>query len=413
MIQLPSHFLWGAATSSHQVEGNNTNNDWWIWEQKGKTKDLSGESSNHFELFDQDFKLAQDLHHNAHRFSIEWSRIETQEGQFDSNAIDHYREVIHSLKKKSIEPVVTLHHFTNPSWFYEGNGFLNEKSPRLFARYVKRVVQALGKDVKYWITINEPMVLVYYGYLEGAWPPGVRSLRLCLQAMGNLIKAHRLAYQTIHDIYVEENWLVPQVGIAKNLMVNKLCPKESSVWCQFHVFMRHHLYNLHFLQRIKGDMDFIGVNYYAREFISSDKTLPYGLWGGKCNVEHGHSNHYNTLGWDSYPEGLYEALLWLKKFNKPILITENGTCEKDDRDRKEFIEEHIKNMFKAMNEGLPVFGYLYWSLIDNFEWHHGYLPRFGLIEVDYHTKKRKIRDSAYALSEIFEDPNKLKRCNDS
>ena len=148
-------------------------------------------------------------------------------------------------------------------------------------------------------------------------------------------------------------------------------------------------------------MDFIGVNYYAREFISNHKHLPYGLLGGKCNQVHGHVGHLNTLFWDSCPEGLFEVLCWLKKFKKPILITENGTCEDDDEMRWKFIADHLRQLDKALKAEIPVIGYLYWSLLDNYEWHHGFRHCFGLIGVDYKTFKRTVRSSALRFKEVI------------
>lgn len=397
----PQNFLWGAATSSHQVEGGNTNNDWYYWEKEGKTKELSGGTAGHFALFENDFSLAQELGHNAHRFSIEWSRIEPHEGEFSEEALSHYHEVIRSLREKKIEPIMTLHHFTNPKWFCDQGGWLNDRAVFWFSRYAEKIARALGQEVIYWITINEPNVFAYHGYLIGLWPPGIRSLHKTWKVMQNLVKAHRSAYHRIHEIYKERKWQTPQVSIAQNFVVFKVCPQSNNIFCHLGVFLRHHLYNLCFLREIKPEMDFIGVNYYSREIISNHKFLPYGLLGGKCNQVHGHVGHLNTLFWDSCPAGLFEVLCWLKRFQRPLLITENGTCEEDDRFRWQFIEEHLTHLQKAIDAGAPVIGYLYWSLIDNFEWHHGFKPRFGIIEVDYKSMKRIPRESAYHFRDVI------------
>ena len=399
--KFPETFLWGAATSSHQVEGANTNNDWWFWEKEGKTKDPSGQATRHYELFDQDFQLARDLNHNAHRFSIEWSRVEPEEDIFDEAAIKHYCEVIQSLRQKSIEPIVTLHHFTNPKWFFDQGGWLNTRAPFWFTRYTEKIVSSLGRDIRYWTTINEPMVFAYQSYLHGIWPPGQRSVKHTWQVIQNLIKAHKSASLKIHDIYQKNDWTPAMVSIAKNLLLFKVCPNSNNFFCRFNVFLRHRFFNLYFLEKIKSFMDFIGVNYYMREYISLDPAVSLDFLGGKCNIVHGHVGHVNTLSWDSCPEGLFEVLCWLKKFKKPILITENGTCEEDDELRWQFIDGHLKALKKAIDTGIPVIGYLYWSLLDNFEWHHGYGPRFGIIEVDYKTFKRTPRPSALHLSKIF------------
>jgi beta-glucosidase len=398
----PGHFLWGAATSSHQVEGRNTNNDWWLWEKQGRTKEPSGEAARHFELFDEDFRLAAALHHNAHRFSIEWSRIEPQEGVFDEGAVHHYREVVRSLRRKSLEPIVTLHHFTNPLWFYEQGGWLNKRAVFWFRRYAAKMVDAVGKDVAYWMTINEPMVFVYHSYLIGLWPPGEKSVAHSWQATQNLIQAHKAAYQAVQEIYGRNSWPSPHVSIAQNLRPFHVCPMTDTRGLHLSAFLRHRLFNLYFLDKIKEEMDFIGVNYYEREIVSNDKDLAYGLFGGKCNTAHGHEDHVNSLGWGSYPQGLHEILLWLKKYRKPVLISENGTCEEDDTYRTQFIKAHLEHLERAIGDGVPVIGYLYWSLLDNFEWHHGFSPRFGLIEVDYATFKRTIRPSARYFADVIQ-----------
>ncbi len=398
----PKDFLWGAATSSHQVEGNNIHNDWWAWEKAGKVPVPSGEACWHYERFKQDFHLASDLYHNAHRFSIEWSRIEPQEGCFDPEAIQHYRDVIQSLRSKSIEPIVTLHHFTNPQWFAEQGAWLHPKASFLFGRYVERVVDELGGDVRYWITINEPMVLVYYGYLMGLWPPGEKSIRKAWAVVGNLIKAHREAYKKIHEVYPRHAWLPPTVGVAQNLRPFKVCPKTNNVLCRLDVSFRHEIFNIHFLKQTQDQLDFVGVNYYEQEYVSTDRALGYWPWGGNCNQKHGHATHVNTLGWGSFPEGLFEVIRWLGELNKPILITECGTAETTDARRWQFIQEHLAQVQRAVDAGSEVIGFLYWSLLDNFEWHHGYGPRFGLIEVDYETGRRAVRPSAKRFAEVIQ-----------
>ncbi|OGX08024.1 MAG: hypothetical protein A2Z88_07775 [Omnitrophica WOR_2 bacterium GWA2_47_8] len=403
-MNFPKNFLWGAVTSSHQVEGNNINNDWWAWEQAGKTKERSQEAARHFELYKNDLQSAKELNHNAHRFSIEWSRIEPKEGKFDEKAVAHYRDVILSLREKNIEPVVTLHHFTNPKWVYERGGWLNPKISFWFSRYAVLMAEALGKDVQYWITINEPMVFAYQSYFLGIWPPGQKSIKNAWKVVHHLIKAHRIAYREIHKVYQNKQWPLPKVSIAKNVMVFRACPKTDNAFCRLGVFLRHQLFNLYFLKKIKPCLDFIGVNFYARDFISNDKKLNAPLLGMRCNESHGHVERVNALAWDCCPECLFEVLCWLKGFQKDILITENGTCDDDDRLRFDYVDRHLKEIQRAIEIGIPIIGYLYWSLLDNFEWHHGFGPRFGLIEVNYKDFSRRPRKSAVLLSKIYQDP---------
>ncbi len=396
----PKDFLWGSATSSHQVEGHNANNDWWLWEKGGRVKERSGDAARQYELFDDDFALAQKLSHNAHRFSIEWSRVEPREGEFNETEVDHYRRVLDSLLGRSLIPVVTLHHFTSPQWFVREGGWLDPKAAQRFSRYVRKMAEVFKDKVRYWVTINEPLVLAYNGYLIGQWPPGEKSFWTAWRMIHRCLKAHHQAYRDIHAAYSSSQ--KPLVGIAHNLRPFAACPVKSNILCAIHARLRHYLFNMYFLERSEKTTDFIGVNYYEREFISHDSQNKLGLLGDNCNLAHRHSDHVNQMGWGLFPEGLSEVLRWLKKYNKPILITENGTAEDDDRDRAHFIIAHLKEVESAIAEGIPVKGYFYWSLIDNFEWDKGFDRRFGLVEVDYKTFERRMRPSAYILKEIIE-----------
>ncbi|HLF18784.1 MAG TPA: glycoside hydrolase family 1 protein [Candidatus Omnitrophota bacterium] len=397
----PKNFLWGATTSSHQIEGSNFNNDWWEWEQKGRTKDPSGDACRSYTLYEKDFDLAQQLNHNAHRLSIEWSRIEPAEGKINQEELRHYKKVIAVLKARGIEPIVTVHHFTNPGWFSYLGGWLNDRAHKYFSFFIDTLTECFKDDVRYWITINEPMVLAWHSYHLGVWPPGEKSFLKMWRALNNMLKAHNIAYQKIHKVYQKRTAIKPMVGIATNLRPFYVCPKTNNMPVHVGVFFRHRMYNMYSLDKIKRHMDFIGVNYYEGEYNSSDPELKLPYFGGNCTYLHGHNPHANQLGWHFDPNGLYETMKWLKKYKRPIFITENGTCEEDDSWRIKFIDEHLKRVEKAIAEGINVIGYLHWSLLDNFEWHHGFAPRFGLIEVDYKTYERRIKPSALHLARII------------
>ena len=196
----PAGFLWGAATSSHQVEGNNRWNDWWAAEQTGQVAYQSGDACQHYERYESDFDLAQAWGHNAHRLSIEWSRIEPEPGCWNPEATAHYREVIQALRQRGIEPIVTLHHFTNPNWFTRRGGWLHRDSARLFARYADYVLNHVGAEVTYWLTINEPTVYLMQGFVNGLWPPFVRSSwRRAILVCRRMAQAHIAAYQALHQ----------------------------------------------------------------------------------------------------------------------------------------------------------------------------------------------------------------------
>lgn len=405
----PNNFLWGAATSSHQVEGNNINNDWWQWEEFGHTKDKSGVGANHYELFKEDFKLAKSLNHNAHRLSIEWSRIEPRQGEFNQREVEHYKQVIASLKENNLEPIVTLHHFSNPLWFSELGGWLQKNASSYFLNYVEKIVNALGSDVKYWITINEPMVFVYHSYYVGIWPPGEKSLIKAFKVKKNLIDAHINSYNLIHKIYKDNNWPASPVGghkpfvsIAENLRL--FIPCKHNFLNFVSAFLRARAYEtLSYLYKAKT-LDYIGINYYNSDIVAFNWR---NILGENCeNPKHNHTKERSAFGWPVRPEGLFSILISLKKYSLPIIITENGIYAKDDNQRLSFIVRHLEQIAKAIGRGVNVIGYIYWSLMDNFEWDSGFGPRFGIIEIDYNTLKRTPRQSAYNLAKIARD-NKL------
>ena len=408
----PKGFYFGAATSAHQVEGGNCN-DWTEWEiQNTKIKVqnatlrqaqgvnswpdyimknypnplqeenyISGKACDHYNRFREDFDIAQKLGHNAHRFSIEWSRIEPEEGRFNEAEIEHYRQVIKALRERGIEPFVTLWHWPVPVWLRDKGGWKSKEIIPYFSRYVERVVLALQRDVNFWITLNEPLVFAKISYLEGRWPPQEKSVFSYLRVSSNLIKAHKIAYGVIKNIQPNA-----QVGIAHNMsffevennnFVNRAL-KRFGEWRK----------NYAFLNAIREHQDFIGFNYYSH----------YRVNFGYSKIE---TEKISDMGWSLYPPGIYYMLRALKKYNKPIYITENGLADSRDNNRSWFIVEHLKWIAEAIQEGVDIRGYFHWSLLDNFEWSDGFWPRFGLVEVDYRTMERKIRPSAWEYKKII------------
>lgn len=405
MIDFPKDFFWGAATSAYQVEGDNLNSDWWEWEKSGGAKDASGKACRHYELYREDFDLARSLGHNAHRLSIEWSRIEPKKGTYRQDQIRHYQEVILSLRERGLEPVVTLHHFTNPLWFAESGGWLNRRAADWFRSYAAVVVEALAGTVKYWLTINEPLVYAYHAYILGVWPPQEKSLRKAGVVEEHLAYSHIKVYKLIHTLYREKGLGAPLVSIAQNVQAFEYC--RPTLRNKLAVYLRDRLYNFGFLDRLirRGSLDFIGINYYNRSLVD---VKGWGLMNFLLDAceDNCLPLKKNSLGWDIYPEGLYKLLLKLKKYRLPVMITENGICTEDDALRWEYIAGHLKSVSRALEAGAEVIGYLYWSLIDNFEWHQGFGPRFGLIAVDYNSYKRTVRQSAQRFAEVCKS-NKL------
>jgi beta-glucosidase len=399
MIAFPEGFLWGAALSAYQAEGDNPNSDWWQWEQRIGLKQASGQACRHYELYRSDFDLALSLNHNAHRLSIEWSRVEPRQGEFSEKEISHYKDVILSLKQRNIQPVVTLHHFTNPLWFTALGGWKNKNAHSYFLPYVRKIVEALGEDVRYWITINEPLVYIYHSYILGVWPPQEKSFFSARKIENNLAIAHIKAYRLIHDIYKEKKLHSACVSIAQNLQAFVAC--QPSLINKVAVYLRERLYNFSFIENLirHKSLDFIGINYYGRNLAHVEKWGFINLLIDTCGHGH-HPLKKNSLGWDIYPEGLGDLLLKLKRYELPVLITENGVCTDDDNQRWEFISDHLRQTGEAIKQGVKVIGYIYWSLLDNFEWDKGFVPRFGIIGVDYGTYERTVRDSGKKLAEV-------------
>jgi len=304
MITFPKGFFWGAATSSYQVEGGNSNCDWWLWEKETK-KSLSGLACRHYDLFREDFDLVKTLNHNCHRLSIEWSRVEPVEGCFSQQEIDHYREVIKALKERGIKPVVTLHHFTNPIWFSKIGSWTNSKASFYFNRFAEKIVKALCADVEFWITINEPVVYIYHAYLFGLWPPQEKSVLKSWVVGRNMARAHIKAYSLIHNIYKQTGLASPMISVAQNVQAFVAC--TPSLRNRLAVYIRNKIYNLSFLDKIlhHRSLDYIGINYYNRGLVEVRGWGLKNLLFDNCI-----SNHFplekNSLGWDVYPKGLHD-----------------------------------------------------------------------------------------------------------
>lgn len=378
-------------------------------------KTASGLACDHYRRFRDDFDLARELSQNAHRFSVEWSRIEPQEGVFNDEALAHYQDVVRALRERNLEPIVTLHHYTNPRWLEVKGGWTNPQVVELFVRYVRRVVEALGADVRWWLTINEPMVYVWMHYLDGVGPPGEHNLILSYRVMEHLARAHIAAYQVIHETAASPP---PMVSLATHAQPFVRCRRW---WLGDHLIARttQRMYNQHFLDtlmegrlripygrvvRIAGavpSLDFLGMNYYGRVFMRLGMYSAKQWIGRRCStLHHREVTERNCMGWDVYPPGIERVIRWARPYRRPVLITENGLCTDDDRQRARFILRHLAHIARAIQSGVTVLGYLYWSLLDNFEWAEGYGPRFGLIEVDYTTQERRIRPSARTFAEV-------------
>lgn len=385
-LPFPEGFLWGSGTSAHQVEGANTNSDWWAFERAGRVanSECSGGACEHYSRFAEDFALAAELGHTCYKLSVEWARIEPEPGRFDEAELDHYAEVLRELRRRGLSSFVTLHHFTNPAWLSERGGWLNPSAPGLFVRYCEVVADRLGGLADHWITINEPMLLALYGYAKAFWPPQYKGLGNGMRAARNLVRAHRGAYQAII-----ERLPAARVGVAVNaaplVLSDRPALSERLLSRPFDWLANHY-----FLDAAAGTMDFIGLQYYSRatvrQLLFADvERLPF--FSSRLAR--------SDLGWEVYPRGLYDAVtrVW-RRHGLPIYVTENGVADASDHLRTAFIHDHLWWLHRAIADGAEVRGYLHWSLMDNFEWLDGFAPRFGLVEVDYATQARRVRPSA-------------------
>lgn len=373
--KFPEDFLWGASTASYQVEGGIENNDWAEAARMGKVP-VCGRGPDQYRLYGEDFALAKSMGHNAHRLSFEWARIEPEEGKFSIEALEHYRAVLTSLREKNIKPFVTIWHFTLPIWFANKGGFLNPEGPEIFARYAKKIAEELGREAIYWLTINEPLVYSSNGYLRGLWPPFKRNPFKFWRAVSSLIRAHRLAYEEMKFIYSHL-----QIGVAKN---NMDIQSNSNPMNILIAKIFRWVWNNRFLSATKDRLDFIGINHYFQ------KKFGVSYEGPKTD-----------MGWPIAPDGLRNVLLGASKYGKPLYVTENGLADAKDVLRADYIKTYLKAVWEAIQKGADVRGYFHWSFIDNYEWTHGFTPRFGLVEINYETLERIPRPSAKIYTEII------------
>ena len=399
-FRFPAGFLWGAATSAHQVEGDTRANDWWALEQAGELPFESGDACRHYVLYEQDFDLAKAWGHNAHRFSIEWSRLEPRQGAWDLAAVDHYREVIRALRTRGMEPVVTLHHFTNPAWFAEAGGWLVRRNVAHFARYVEFVAAQLGSEARWWLTINEPTVYAKNAFVSGNWPPCRRGdWAAAWRAMRNMGRGHGLAYEILHRHRPDA-----MVGFAHSAPL-VVARQPARALDRMAASLRDLLLNRVPLRLMAGlagrRMDFVGLNYYGRTVVHWQPHGTAALFGTDwLEDDQGAPRAYSDIGWEIHPAGLARQLARFARYGVPVLVSENGLATTDEDLRLAFLRDHLRALAAAVADGVPVAGYLYWSLMDNFEWTSGTAPRFGLAATDFATQERTPRPAAAYFAEV-------------
>lgn len=388
-LNFPHDFLWGSATSAHQVEGNNIHNDWWAWEQKQPKNKRSKEACDHYSRFEEDFDLAKSLGHNAHRLSVEWSRIEPVEGEFDFHEIGHYKKVLQSLKQRGFTVMLTLHHFTNPQWLADKGGWENRKAPFYFERFVQKIVPELQDYVDMWVTINEPGIYVWMHYFSGKGPHNKLGSWKSLLTLWHFASGHKKAYRIIHKLTPGK-----MVGISQNTQTYDAFHRHS-VREQLSVMIQDWVTNHFFYFITRGHHDFIGINYYFHHRLDADgELLPHEINPVTFSKE------VSDLGWEIYPEGIFDILADMSD-HLPIYITECGIATSNDDRRIRFLMQYLQEVNRAIKAGVDVRGFFYWSLLDNFEWADGFDAKFGLVEVDFATQKRTPRPSAFIYEDII------------
>jgi len=411
----PKGFLWGTATASHQMEGNNTNNNWSQWEQDGHTVHRSGLAADWWGgRWREDFDRAAETGQNAHRLSIEWSRVQPTPDKWDEEAIEKYRAMLRGLRERGMTALVTLHHFTDPLWLGEQGGWENENVVLAFEKYVRKMVGALKEYANLWVTINEPNIYALVGYANGAFPPGKKDLKLAMQVLGNMIRAHAAAYRAIHQ-------LQPEARVGYALHYRPMTPRWK--FFPLDILMRnirHQGFNMGFPSAIstgvmrsplgnqsipeaRGTQDYFGLNYYSVDTIWFDLSKPAELFTNSGYAKGAELSPTKFLA--NLPEGLFDSIKWIEKTypNLPILITENGVEDAQDTLRPRYMAQHIHQMWLAVNFNWQVKGYFHWSLVDNFEWERGWTQRFGLWGLDVETQQRIRRPSVDLYAEICKE----------
>jgi len=401
-------FLLGTATAAHQIEGDNDNN-WTEWE-KGAYPDgrphisdrsVSGRADDAWNRFPSDLALMKKLGTNAYRFSVEWSRLEPRPGEWNDAAANRYLDWVTQLRANGITPMVTLYHWTLPRWVSDKGGWENPETLGDWEAFVGRVAAKLGGQVDLWCTLNEPNVYVTNSYIRGIAPPGKQDQKLAGEVLATLMEAHARAVKQLREkdtVDADGDGKATLVGIAQHLHLFQ--PSSSSVLDSAVAGLTDDFFNESFItayrtgraqlsipgavsidraiEGLKGSFDYLGVNYYTRDFLRTDLGDP-SLSKQYVPLQ----REKNDSGWDIFPEGMYMFLKRYQALNLPIYITENGIDDRDDTRRRKYLRSHFYAMQKAAAEGVDVRGYFHWSLMDNFEWQDGYGPRFGLFRVDY------------------------------
>ncbi len=416
-------FLWGAATSAFQMEGAPAC-DWTTWRVKDEADRAARlRGVGHLDRTEEDLDLLSRLGVTAYRFSVEWSRVAPRRREWDRKAMDRYVRIAARLREAGIEPMVTLHHFTNPEWLADGTAWTEGGAAGEFLRFAEKAVRALRDHVRLWVTFNEPNVYVTGGYLGGLMPPGKKNLREAFRAYANILKAHSSVYDLIHAGARE----TPAVGVAHSMVVFRPFAEKSSL-DGFAARLAHAFYNLSLIEAFRtgslslrvpylyeeelpvgtrDKLDFLGVNYYFRLFL---RLSPVSMKGPEYFWEDRSKRGLTETGWEVYPKGFEETLRTATAACVPLVVTENGAAETSDRRKIAYMKDHLRVLHRLIREGVDIRGYFWWSLMDNYEWLEGLRPRFGLYRVDFETLARVPTNSADFYSRwIKKHPDPLRK----
>ncbi|HZT65907.1 MAG TPA: family 1 glycosylhydrolase [Acidimicrobiales bacterium] len=381
-ITFPDGFVWGTATAAHQVEGGNWNNDWWMWEHNPLSGcvETSGDACDHYHRYAEDLDLVAGLGFNSYRFSLEWSRIEPEEGEWSLAALDHYRRVCAACHERGLTPIVTFHHFTTPRWVSHHGGWEEPDTADRFARFCERATAHLGDLIGWACTINEPNVVALMGYLVGMFPPGRRdaALRRCVNDI--FIDAHHKAVAAIRS----------GPGDAPVGMTLSMSDYQALEGGEARLERIRRGMEDVFLEAASGD-DFIGVQTYSRT-----RVAPSGPPEPEDGVE------LTQMGYEFWPDALEATIRRAYQVTGgiPVMVTENGIGTADDSRRVAYVTTALEGVGRCLADGIDVRGYVYWTTMDNFEWAMGYQPTFGLVAVDRETLRRTPKPSASWLGSI-------------
>jgi beta-glucosidase len=442
LAKFPRDFVWGTATSSYQIEGavNEDGRTPSIWDTFSKTegKTYKGHTGDvacdHYHRYKEDVEILKEIGVKAYRFSIAWPRIFPEEGKYNPKGMDFYKKLIDELQKRDIVPAATIYHWDLPQWAYDkGGGWLNRESIKWYVEYATKLFEELGDAIPLWITHNEPWCSSILSYGIGEHAPGHKNYREALIAAHHILLSHGEAVKAFREMNIKGS----KIGITLNLTPaypasekeeDKLAAQYAdgfaNRWFLDPIFKGNYpedmmeLYSKIIgefdfikegdLETISVPIDFLGVNYYTRSIVKYDEDSML-----KAENVPGPGKR-TEMGWEISPESLYDLLKRLdREYTKlPMYITENGAAFKDevtedgrvhDDERIEYIKEHLKAAAKFIGEGGNLKGYFVWSLMDNFEWAHGYSKRFGIVYVDYTTQKRILKDSALWYKEVILD----------